>query len=131
MCIYFCLLWPMDYSPTCSSSWEIFLCKNPGVGCLFLRLIPAVDRTWVSRIAVKCFTMWATRQVIFMCMIQQKILSTTAIFLNIWWKPMFPNTTPRLLINKEKYSSDLYINIWTPNINPFKFLLDSNAETYF
>ena len=42
-----------------------FLGKSTGVGCLFLLQGTSRprDRTWVSRIVDRCFTVWATREV--------------------------------------------------------------------
>ena len=55
---------PMDCSLPGSSIHGIFLGKSTGVGCHFLLqgVFPIRDRTRVSRIVGRRFTIWATRE---------------------------------------------------------------------
>ena len=54
---------PMDCTARLLSPWD-FPGKSTGVGCHFLLQGSSRprDRTWVSRIVGRCFTIWATRE---------------------------------------------------------------------
>lgn len=63
-----------------------------------------------------------------MCMLQDKILSKNPVFKHIIKNQYISNMIARQLIKRGKYHLDIHIHMSTPNINPFKSLIDSNLK---
>ena len=76
---------PMDYSPTGSSVHGILQAKNKsGLPFPYQGIFWPRDRTWVSRIADRFFTIWATRgfvfrSKIFPCEVEDEVISYLAL----------------------------------------------------